>query len=327
MTRALVFGAGGVGCIYAYFLEKAGAAVTAVCRTNYQAVKDRGILIRSKKWGKITAHPTAVKTVSEAKPHGPFDYILVCSKAFPGTSALIKDAVTPESAIVLAQNGIAVEEEYAEMFPHNTIITGAVYLPTIQVEPGVVEHLTPLEQFDIGTYPSQASSEAKDRVKRFSELFAAAGASAPVYDDVQPQRWSKVALNASLNPICALTLCDDANFIRSSDGALQMAKDVMKEVSRVAVAEGYHNITDGLIDEHMQRHIARLETGGKAPSMLTDVVQGRPIEVEAILGNTVRIADKHGIETPYLRMLYMLAKARNFSMVKGDGWKPIIKVE
>lgn len=134
MTKALIFGAGGVGCIYGYILDRGGAEVTAVCRTNYDAAKANGITIRSKVWGNVHYRPAVVRAVTEAG--GPFNFILVCSKAFPGTSKMIEGAVSEETAIVLAQNGIGIEDEYAELFPNNTIISGVVWLPTTQVEPG-----------------------------------------------------------------------------------------------------------------------------------------------------------------------------------------------
>ncbi|KAF2160689.1 hypothetical protein M409DRAFT_28829 [Zasmidium cellare ATCC 36951] len=329
-ANVLVFGAGGVGSIYAALLQRGGATVTAVCRTNYTAVKTHGILVRSVKWGHIRTHPNTVRTCHEARAFGPFDYALVCSKAFPGTASLIQDAVTPnKTAIVLAQNGIAIEEDYAALYPSNPIISGVVYLPTTQVEPGVVEHGTPLEEFEIGTFPIDAPREHKEAAERLSRLFAAGGAKAPVHEDIQTRRWNKLALNACFNPITALTLCDDANYLRSSGFAVDMAKEVMREVGSVATAAGIVNaITDKEIDEHMARHLDRLKTGGKEPSMLVDIRHGRNIEVEAILGNAVRKADELGVQTPYLRMLYVLAKARDFATSKReeDGWKPIVSV-
>ena len=134
MTKALIFGAGAVGCLYGYILDRAGASVTAVCRTNYDAVRKNGISIRSKIWGDVHYTPTVVKTVSEANEA--YDFILVCSKAFPGTAKMIRNAVTERTAIVLAQNGIGIEDEYSELFPNNTIISGVVWLPVTQVQPG-----------------------------------------------------------------------------------------------------------------------------------------------------------------------------------------------
>ena len=285
--------------------------------------------MRSAKWGHVRARPNVVKNCSEAKDHGPYDYVLVASKAFPGTEDLIAEAVTPgKTAIVLAQNGIAIEEAYAAKFPKNTIISGVVYLPTTQVEPGVVEHGTPLEQFEIGTYPSNASVDAKAQVQRFSDIFTKFGAKAPVHDDIQARRWIKLSVNASFNPMTALSLCDDGNLLRSSTFAAQVARDVMREVGRIATAAGYPNmITEDEMEHHMSRHIERIQSGGKEPSMLVDIRHGRQIEVEAILGNAVRKAEELGVEVPYLKMLYVLAKARDFATLKNEEWKPIRTVK
>lgn len=328
MTKILVFGAGGVGCIYALILWRAGEEVTTVCRSNYEAVITEGITVRSKKpeWGTCQARPYAVRSTEGARQYGPFDFILVCSKAFPNTAKLISAAVTPETVIVLAQNGIGIEAEYAVAYPNNTIISGVVYLPTTQVEPGIIEHGTPLERFEIGTYPVNAGADAKAKAHELAELFAKGDGTCVPYDDIQAQRWYKLALNAALNPVTALTLCDDANLIRSSEGALDMLKDIMREVGQTAKAYGYDNIDEASIIEQMSRHEDRLITGGKEPSMLVDVRHERAVEVEAILGNAVRMAKAKKVDVPLLKMLYTLTKARNFAISKDGGWKPIARV-
>lgn len=84
----LIFGFGAVGATYGMFLHRAGCTITAVCRTNYTAVRDKGVLIRSPLFGHQRYHPRAVQTVAEAaaSPDGEavaYDYIIVASKAFP----------------------------------------------------------------------------------------------------------------------------------------------------------------------------------------------------------------------------------------------------
>jgi len=44
-------------------------------------------------------------------------------------------------------------------------------------------------------------------------------------------------------------------------------------------------------------------------SMLQDYLAGRPLEVEAILGNTLRIARKHGVAVPRMEVCYALLKS------------------
>ena len=52
--EVLLLGLGAVGTLYAYILQSGGANVTAVCRSNYQVVRDHGIDIVSDKFGE---HP------------------------------------------------------------------------------------------------------------------------------------------------------------------------------------------------------------------------------------------------------------------------------
>jgi 2-dehydropantoate 2-reductase len=264
----------------------------------------------------------AATALEAFEQHGPFDYILVACKALPDTAPLIGPALTPHhTTIVLAQNGIDIEPAYTTLYPTNPLISGVVYLPTTQVAPGIIEHTGALERFEIGP-------AALPQTRNLADLFAAAGASAPTFPDIQPRRWMKLAVNASFNPLTALTLCDDANFLRSSPRAVALARDVMREVRACAAAAGYPGaISDDEVEVHLARHVARMEDGGKEPSMLVDVRCGRRIEVEAILGNAVRVAERGGVDVPYLKMLYVLAKARDFSLAQDGEWKPIRKVE
>ncbi|TID26597.1 hypothetical protein E2P81_ATG01069 [Venturia nashicola] len=329
MSNILVFGPGGVGCIYAYILETGGAKVTAVCRSNFTAVKEHGITIDSKLWGKVHCSPTPVRTAAEAVAYGPFDYILVSSKAFRGTSALLKEAVTPGvTSIVLAQNGIGIEEEYHEAYPENTIISGVVYLPTTQTSPGYVS-MGPFENFEIGIYPTPTSTppttsqqSSIEAAERFAGIFKKAGATCSVFSDIQRPRWTKLCVNAAWNSMCALTLCDDANLIRSSPGAMEQVRKIMQEIAVLAEGVGYPGVAADA-DKTTNRILGRLETGGKEPSMLTDVRHSRPMETEAILGNAVRMAAQKGVETKVLDLLYVLLKGKDYSMNPDEKWKEI----
>ena len=49
---------------------------------------------------------------------------------------------------------------------------------------------------------------------------------------------------------------------------------------------------------------------------MQDVKMGRAFEVEAIVGNTVRIGRKHGVSMPRLETIYALLKARYVSITR-----------
>ena len=69
MTSAdvLVFGVGSIGAVYLYQLQQAGCSLTAVCRSNYQAVKNNGFTMNSMRFGNQKYKPDfVVRTVDEA---------------------------------------------------------------------------------------------------------------------------------------------------------------------------------------------------------------------------------------------------------------------
>ncbi|KAF2115416.1 ketopantoate reductase PanE/ApbA C terminal-domain-containing protein [Lophiotrema nucula] len=308
--KVILFGAGGVGAVYLYLLSKV-SSVTAVCRSNYDKVKKDGFILNSSIFGQnLHFRPNVVRSCAEAAAlHAEqFDYVIVCSKAIPGTTPkLIAPAVTPgHTIVVLIQNGIGIEEEYAREFPTNAIVSCVVYLPATQRPAGIVKH-GEVELLEVGSYPATASSV---QAEVFSKLVQAAGGTAEVYEDIQWKRWFKLVINASWNPVCALTLCKDAEFLQASTLAADFIYSVMLEVVAIARAYG-HDIPQEKVDFQLNRAKARVPNAGVEPSMLQDVRAGRKMESEAIIGNAIRMAKEKAVSCDKLQTLYVLMTALN----------------
>lgn len=316
--KILIFGAGSIGGVYSYLLSRAvpAANITVTCRSNYDAVSKNGFTVNSTLWGKgLNVRPSVARNVEEAVQANtgkPFDYVIVTSKALnttPSTAELIKPAVASgTTTIVLIQNGIDTEKPFAELFPENPILTTVVYLPATQIEPGVIEHQE-VELLHIGTYPASAPQPHKDAANAFSDLLTAAKASSKVHDDVQTERWSKLIVNASWNSICALTRCRDRPLLdvtNQSGSFKDFVRGVMLEIAATAQAYGYADINEELVDFQLRRASVR-QLPGIQPSMMADALAGRNMEVDGIVGNTVRLAREKGVSTPMLQTIYFLA--------------------
>jgi 2-dehydropantoate 2-reductase len=320
-TDILLFGAGSVGTIYLYLLSRT-CSVTAVCRSNYNAVSQNGFTINSSIFGQnIHFKPNVVSDCAEAAaaldPGSWYDFVVVCSKAIPGQiPETIRPAVTPRrTVIVLVQNGIGIEEEYREAFPDNDIVSCVTYLPVSQKEPGVITH-GEIERLEVGNYPSHCSYAARLGSQHFAELVRAGGGTAEWFEDVQIKRWTKLIVNASWNPICALTFSSDVDFMLSSasPSATDLVLAVMLEIAEIATAHGYP-IKREEVDFQLSRATARIKTKKAVrPSMLQDVEGGRRIEVEAIVGNAVRMGKEKNVKCEKLEVIYLLAKAFDCSM-------------
>jgi len=320
--RVLLMGAGSIGAVYLYQLQQAGCEVTAVCRSNYDHVKEHGFRLLSVRYGNVTYRPSrTIRSLSECADEI-FDFILVCTKSFPGSKPSLPEMLATvirdkSTAIVLAQNGIMIEEEVAQAFPENPILSGVIYLPAVQTEPGTIEYRETLNLLELGTYPADAPAEHKAAALSFAELMIKGGGNAKVLEDIQVARWSKLLLNAAWNPICALTLCSDGDFLLSSEFAEELAWEVMLEVIALADKVGIPGITVEVAESKFSIAKRRAKEGtGREMSMLQDIRQGRMFEVEAIIGNAVRLGRRHGLKMPRLETFYALLKGRYEAQLK-----------
>lgn len=313
--KILLHGAGAIGTVYVYLLHKAGFDVTAVCRSNYLAAKKDGFVIDSEKYGKgIRFQPKVVQSPTEAAKDGPFDFVIVSTKTLSDaeTSRVIEPVVTiGRTLIALIQNGIGIEDELAQRYPDNPLLSCVVYLPATQIKPGHIQ-MGGVEILEVRSFPAsayQAKPPVKEAADQLMEILRKAGSEVRWYDDVQEKRWNKLLLNAPWNPICALTLSREVAFLVSSPVADKIIFDIMLEVVAISQALGYRCIT--IQDAEKQLAWVRAKVGSKGiePSMLVDVLNGRRMEVETILGNPVRVAKGLGIDVPRMEMLYGLTKA------------------
>jgi 2-dehydropantoate 2-reductase len=297
--RILVVGTGAIGGFYGGKLAQAGALVSTLCRSDYEVVKAKGITVRST-LGDF--HFTPEKVIPDLGEYGPPpDYILVGLKVLPeiDTAEIIKEVVGVETAIVLLQNGVEIEEPVARAFPDNEIISGLAFICATRTSPGHIDH-TDFGRVVIGHYPAGTSVKAEELARLFNE----AGLKCEVTEDAVTARWRKLVWNAPFNPISVLGGGADTKTMMENPESLGLARKVMEEVCLIAAAAG-HPLPEEIVQQNIDG------TRAMAPyksSMLVDFEAARPMEVEAILGNGLRAAKRHGVSAPHMESLYGLLK-------------------
>jgi len=255
-----------------------------------------------------------------------WDFVVVTTKALPDRaddSAAVAPLVGPGTALVLIQNGFAVEVPYRARFPAAALVSAVTVVSAEQARPGLVVQ-NRWTRVHLGPYTDSAaeasSSSAPDaelaaRGAKAAESLAAwlrAGGvrDAEALDEaaLQTVRWHKLTINAAFNPTAVLS---------GGRGAAAMVRDpalrahlagVMDEIASAAPAVLGAPFPAGLAGpEQILRSSARNEAG--RPSMLLDWEAGRPLELEVILGNPVRVARARGVEMPRLHAMYALLKS------------------
>jgi len=293
----LVAGAGAIGGFYGAKLAQAGARASVVCRSDYEAVKADGIRIAGAS-GAYHFHPDQV--VARASDYqGVPDYLLVALKVLPDidVAKLVAPAVGSATTVVLLQNGVEIEPPLARAFPRNEIASGLAFVCVSRSGPGRIHHQD-FGRLTLGLYPRGRSA----KVDRLAELFEQAGIPCVVTEDAVAARWQKLVWNAPFNPMSVLGHHADTRAMLDHPPSASLVRQVMTEVESIARAAG-HPLPESVIDRNIR------DTSVMKPyktSMLLDFEAGRPMEVEAILGNAVRAARREGVEAPRLETLYAL---------------------
>lgn len=310
--------------MYSYFLCKAIGEenVVAICRSHYDAAAENGFTINSNLHGKLVCRPQIVRSVTEAldiNPSRPYTHIIVTSKALPSTPSvptLLAPAVHPTTTtLVLIQNGISIEAPYSTAFPDNTLLSCVAYLPITQTAPAVFSHYE-VEHLLLGTFPYDAVQPHKATADTFTSLLEKGGAKVTHVPDIQGERWKKLIVNGSWNPICALTRCRDAQLMHSSPGAAGYVEAVMNEIADLATVEGHGDVAGRDAVQFQMGRAKKRQLPGIEPSMMADVGWGKELECDALVGNAVRLAEKRGVEVPLLRGLEVMIKGLSGSLVR-----------
>ncbi|MEX5729761.1 2-dehydropantoate 2-reductase [Rhodovulum iodosum] len=318
--KICVFGAGAIGGYMGAKLAQAGAEVSLVARgPHLAAMKANGLRLIEEESGTDATVP--VNASDNAADLGPQDYVIVTLKAHsvPPVVDKMQPLIGPDTTIVSGVNGVpwwyfhkiggdyegtrlaSVDPGDAQWngFGPDRVLGCVVYPAAEVIEPGVVKHIEG-NRFSLGE-PDGSKSE---RAAVLSKALSAAGLKAPVRPKLRDEIWVKLWGNLSFNPISALThatldvLCTD-------DGTRAVARDMMLEAQEIAEKLGVKFPID------VERRIdGGAAVGAHRTSMLQDLDQGRPMEIDALVGSVQELGQVTGTPTPTIDTVLALVKLR-----------------
>ena len=190
--KIAVVGCGAVGSYYGAKLCRAGQEVHFLLRSDYEAVRQKGVTIRSIA-GDFHVQPKCARTPEEI---GVCDMVLIGLKTtandqFP---KLLPPLVGPHTAVVTLQNGLGNKEQLARLFPPEQILGGLCFVCLNRVEPGVIHHL------EYGTIVlGEFQRRAGPRTHELAAMFRDAGVPCKVTDNLAQAQWEKLVWNIPFN--------------------------------------------------------------------------------------------------------------------------------
>jgi 2-dehydropantoate 2-reductase len=297
--RIAVVGAGGVGGYFGAKLARAGESVVMLARGGHlAAIRRDGIRVRSAPEGESVATVDAVESFAGQPP---VDMALFCVKSFDTRSAAeaLRPVVGPSTGVVSLQNGVDNEEIIDEMLGPGVALGGAAYVFAGIEAPGLIRH-TFAGRIVFGELDGRVS----DRATQLRDALARAGVPVEVTGEIRRVLWEKYLLISAQAGMTAITR-SPAGVLRETPEAWRMYRRIVEELAALARAAGV-TLTSDVVETVMKQ--ATAVAPGAYSSLHDDLVQGRRLELEALHGHAVRLAERHGVPAPMVFAVYAALK-------------------
>lgn len=317
--KVAIVGAGAVGGLLTARLGTTGAEVTLVARPNAAAAIRRDGLTMVTPLNRIVR--LTPRVTDDALSLGSQDVVILCVKAHAlrGTVDTMAPLLGPDTAIVPMVNGIPwwyphgqpeplADRPLSSVDPDGLLwrsidpdrVVGATTFVAVEGDgPCRVRHVND-QRFVFG----DAANRDRPVVERIVALFGQAGFQPARTDDIRRAIWVKLWGNLAFNPLSVLTgatlgrLCNDP-------GTRDVGRAMMLEARSVAERLGITFTTS--VDERIAMSAG---IGDFKTSMLQDFEAGRRLELDAILGSVIELAERMAVEVPLLRSVLALVDLR-----------------
>ena len=329
MTSFAVVGAGAIGGYLGALLADAGDDVTFIARgPNLEAIRAHGMNVTLEDGREVTARGArATASLAEAGAH---DVVLLTVKAHqvPAIAPELPRLFHERTSLVPMQNGIpwwyfqrhGGEHEgrpvlaadpggtIARVIDPSRIIGCVVYPAATLAAPGVVRVIEG-RRFTLG----ELDGASTPRVEAIAQSLIKAGFKAPISDDIRGEIWLKILGNLSFNPISALTHATLVGLLQFPL-TRELCVAMMREAEAVAARLGV------TLRVSIERRVAGAErVGAHKTSMLQDVEQGKPPEIEALVGAVVELGRVTRVPTPHIDAVYACVSLLAKTLAEGGG--------
>ncbi len=318
--KVCIVGLGAIGGLLAAWIGTrlpAGAVtLSALARgATLAAVRSRGLLLESA----AGTQAVALQASDDAAELGVQDLVIVAVKgpALAAVAPAVHALMGPHTLVLTAMNGVpwwffegiggpcqgltlaSVDPggSVRALIPAAQVVGAVVHLSSASPAPGRVRHVS-----GNGIVIGRALGGTDAQVQWLARLLGDAGLAVTVSEQIQREVWFKLWGNMTLNPVSALT---GAPSDRILDDPLVrgFCSAVMLEAQAIGAAIG---IT---IDQQPeQRHAVTRKLGSFKTSMLQDVLAGRPLEIDALVGAVREIGTHLGLATPHIDALLGLVR-------------------
>jgi 2-dehydropantoate 2-reductase len=295
--RFAVVGAGALGCYFTALLSKAGQDVTLIARGRHlEAIRRDGIQLDDLE----SSHRVAPKGVTDRPADvGPVDGVVLAVKAWqvPEAAAEMRPLVTEGTRVLPLQNGIESWDQLAAALGDRVPILGLCRVACALVAPGHVRHIAIAPTVALG---EREGAGLSGNAAALADALKASGVDVSNPGNMRVALWEKLIFIAGVSGAGAVTRANVGE-MRASPPTRELLRQIVEEASSVGRASGVP-----LAGDAVARVMAFVDSMApeSTASMQRDIAEGRPSELEAIIGAVVRIGAAARVATPATGFVY-----------------------
>jgi 2-dehydropantoate 2-reductase len=204
--------------------------------------------------------------------------------------------------VISYQNGIGNEEFLAKYFGKDRAMRVAINYAGNVVGPGKIRMSFFHKPNHIGC---MCGTSICGHAIELAELMTSVGLETEPTAEIKRLTWRKTILNAALSPVCAV-LAQTMSSVMEFPPARELVEALLWESISVARAAGF-DYGEGFFDDCV-KYLAT--AGPHKPSMLVDIENGMPTEIDFINGKIASVGQELQVPVPLNTTMTALVKAR-----------------
>ena len=297
--RIAVMGAGSIGGYFGGMLAQSGHDVTLIARGKHlETIRKDGLKILNDDGHFLvkcdaTDDPTGIGVV---------DLVLLTVKTYQNDMAIppLRSLIDSSTSILCLQNGMDSYKSITRLIQIQDPLPGAAYIEASVQSPGIIRQSGTVVKIVFGELNGTLSSRGTEIQKVLSD----SGIDTQFTTDILKTLWTKFLFISTMAGITCLTRETLAQLVPREDWP-NIIIDCMKEIEAVGRRNNI-NLENDVVKTTMDYITESLEN--MQASMHTDLMAGRPLELDALNGAVVRAGKLADIPTPINSLIYAMLK-------------------
>lgn len=309
--KYIIIGAGGTGGILGFYMTKAGKDVTLIARNAHlEAMQKQGLSVEKMWTNETETIPVGAESMESYEAKGEkADVILVCVKKYSLDSCIpfIQNISHKNTIVVPVLNVYGTGAYLQEKLPKVLVTDGCIYVSANIKQAGVLlQHGEILRVFfgvrekeDLKKLNGQLDGEYKAErlLKKIAQDFKDSGIDGILSDNIKRDALTKFSYVSPIGTAGLYLHAVAGDFQREGE-ARELFKTLIREIVTLANAMGI-TFEEDLVERNL-KILSNLPKEATT-SMQRDVMEGKQSEIDGLVYEVVRMAEKYGAEVPAYR--------------------------